>query len=115
MAMARNPRNKRHAISVRLDVALLERLDGECEARMLGRNLIVSKAIEAYLDRLVPLDFAEGSATRKGAGPDASEGSTPPRTDGVETPLRVHDYVPDPRFGVPAERVVEVLDEARDR
>lgn len=31
---------------------------------------------------------AEGAATRKGAGPDASEGSTPPRKDGVEASLR---------------------------
>lgn len=45
-------------ISVRLTPELVRRLDEVCEQRMIGRNLLISKAVENMLDRLAPVDEA---------------------------------------------------------
>lgn len=35
---------------------LVERLDAEADARVLGRSLLIRLAVEDFLNRLVPLD-----------------------------------------------------------
>jgi hypothetical protein len=45
----------RKSTAVRLPESLLIRLDMECDARCVGRNLIVTRAIEFYLDNLPPM------------------------------------------------------------
>lgn len=49
-------KEKRMSTAVRLPESLLVRLDMECDARCVGRNLIVTRAIEFYLDNLPPLE-----------------------------------------------------------
>lgn len=42
--------------AVRLDADLDDRLKKEAAARSVSANLIINKAVEDYLERLVPLD-----------------------------------------------------------
>jgi len=49
----------RTSITVRLPDALVARLDAACDERVVGRNLIVTRAVEHYLDRLPPLATPE--------------------------------------------------------
>ena len=43
-------------MSVRLPESIHARLRAEADARVVGVNLLVSRAVEYYLDRLPPLD-----------------------------------------------------------
>lgn len=43
-------------VTVKLPRELVDRLDAECEARVVGRRLVVAKAIESFLDQLLPLE-----------------------------------------------------------
>lgn len=47
---------KRIGTGIRLPVELHQRLHAEADARCLGVNLIVIRAIEAFLDRLPPVE-----------------------------------------------------------
>ena len=46
----RTARDGRIQISVRLESDLLERLDQEAECRVVGRNLLIEKAVDAWLE-----------------------------------------------------------------
>lgn len=46
------PNRDRTSVSFSIDKELIARLDTEAEARVVGRNLLVEKALEFYLDRL---------------------------------------------------------------
>lgn len=48
----------RTSLSVRLDTDLYQRLQKEADSRMVSTNLLVSRAIAEFLDRLVPVDEA---------------------------------------------------------
>lgn len=48
---------ERLSIAVRLPADLVDRLDAEAEARLISRNLIVTKAVEHYLAVLRPIDL----------------------------------------------------------
>lgn len=53
------PRPDRKSTSFTLREDLIERLDAEADARVVGRNLLVEKALEGYLDALPPLALPE--------------------------------------------------------
>lgn len=46
----------RTQVSVRIKKDLAARLDREADARMVGKSLLVEKALEGYLDALPTLD-----------------------------------------------------------
>lgn len=48
------PRPKRTRVLLRPDLA--DRLQAESDARMIGAVVLLDRAVEDYLDRLVPLD-----------------------------------------------------------
>lgn len=50
--MPRPPRPPRRAITLRLDPAIVEALEETADELVLGRNLLVERAIVAYLERL---------------------------------------------------------------
>lgn len=52
---------ERKGTAVRLPQTLLERLDAECQARVVGRNFIITRAVEHYLDHVLP-PLPEGSS-----------------------------------------------------
>lgn len=62
MARPKTHEVKRVTTAVRLPQPLHERLAAEAEKRQVSTNLLVTKAIEVYLDQLVPID--EVLATR---------------------------------------------------
>ena len=49
--------DQRIATAVRLPPDLLARLDAVCEERVVSRNLVITKALERFLDSLVPLNL----------------------------------------------------------
>lgn len=49
-------KEKRTAVALRLPRSLVARLDQVCDERVVGRNLIVTKAVEEFLDRLPPVE-----------------------------------------------------------
>lgn len=49
----------RKSVSFTLREDLVGRLDAEADARVVGRNLLVEKALEGYLDALPPLDLPD--------------------------------------------------------
>lgn len=54
MGMARNPANTRHVCTFRLPSDLVERLDSEAAARVLGRSKLVEMLLRRGLDSLDP-------------------------------------------------------------
>lgn len=62
MARPKTHEVKRVTTAVRLPQPLHERLTAEADKREVSTNLLVTKAIETYLDQLVPID--EVLATR---------------------------------------------------
>lgn len=46
----------RKSTAFRIPEVLLERLDIECDQRCVGRNLMVTRAIEDFLDRLPSIE-----------------------------------------------------------
>lgn len=53
--MARRNASDTAVLSVRIDAEISNQLEGECEARMIGKGFLVEKAIEAYLPTLPAL------------------------------------------------------------
>lgn len=49
-------REDRASTAIRLPRSLLARLDVVCDERMVGRNLVITRAIEMFLDQLPPLE-----------------------------------------------------------
>jgi predicted HicB family RNase H-like nuclease len=62
MARPKTHQVKRVTTAVRLPEPLHERLTTEAERREVSTNLLITKAVENYLDHLVPVD--EVLATR---------------------------------------------------
>lgn len=60
MATRTNPKPKDDSvqITVRLNPDVVKRLDDACDKRVVGRNLLVSTAIERLLDTLEPVENA---------------------------------------------------------
>ena len=67
--MAARPDRKSTSFTIRED--LIERLDKEADARVVGRNLLVEKALEGYLDALPPIDLPEVTAAPTPVRPEA--------------------------------------------
>ena len=55
MGMPRNPKNKRIAVSFRLPPELVDEIDAQAAARVIGRNLLVDHLLRAGLDHLAPI------------------------------------------------------------
>lgn len=58
--MPRNPDNARVSTTLRLPAELLDRLDAEAEARVLGRTKLVELLLRSGLDSLPPVDGETG-------------------------------------------------------
>lgn len=61
MGQARNPANDRVSTSVRLPPDLLDRIDAEAKARIVGRSLLIENLLRFGLDQLPPITPSNGS------------------------------------------------------
>lgn len=58
--MANEKKPERTTLAVTIDKTVHDRLEAEADSRMIGKGLIVEKAITAFLDRLTPVNFGPG-------------------------------------------------------